>query len=202
MDSTFGRTSLAVIAVAALGLSGFSAWQGRAALNQAAEASAMAVKPHLHLEADSRPGPGLRVENIGQGPAIMGSVAFAFAKEDGSLHWMIYPDPANAPKLNFWEYLVLDGVNDGLAEGTQATAALPMIGAAIKPGVAFDLIRFPASLSEAWRARNGVAADRALQSLMICLRYTGIDGREGRMDRGGLCDRTPAETDSRYIGRS
>lgn len=196
-----GRISLAALALAALGLSGVAIWQARAALDLAARTASIEVRPYLHLEADSRPGPGLRVENLGRGPAIMQSVAFAFAKEDGSLHWMAYPDAGNAPQLSFWEFLVLEGVNEGLPAGAQATAALPMVGAAIKPGVAFDLIRFPPALPDAWRERNGMAADRALQSLMICLRFVGIDGKAGQMDRGGLCDRTPAAADSRYVGR-
>lgn len=192
----------ALFSLLALVAAGWAGWVALKTRDELRVASALSVRPALVFQADARPGAGLRLSNQGVGPAVIVSVRMALPAQDGTVTWMGYPDAANSPTLNLWEFLGLPDVNQGLPEGVAALAAPPQPGAVFPVGEGADLIRFPAgnALPEAWKAANMAAADAALAGLMLCVEYQGMDGSRYALDRGGLCARSLTDKDRRYIG--
>jgi len=201
MTSRLGLLSAALSLVAAVAAGG-ALYFAREAAAGAARNTALSVKPLLTLEADARPGAGLRLTNNGVGPAVLQGVRLALPRADGTLDWMVYPAADNGTSVNLWTFLGMADVNAGLAEGQSALAILPPPGAIWPVGNGIDLIRFPAgaTLPADWTAKNGAKAEAVLNGLLICMDYSGMDGSLYRLDRGGLCTRQMTETDHRYTG--
>lgn len=193
----------ALLALVAAGAAGASAWYARQADYAVRAAASLSVRPVLVAQVDARPGAGLRISNQGVGPAVVQSVRMAMAAADGTLDWLAYPDAANGPQMNLWDFLGLPDVNTGLPAGQQVFAQPPQPGTVFPVGDGLDLIRFPAGnvLPEDWKAKNLARGDAALQGLMLCVSYQGLDGSLYQLDRGGLCTRETGGKDRRYTGK-
>jgi hypothetical protein len=201
--SAFSARLAVLFSLVAACTAGASLWYARQAETAIRVSSALAVRPILVIQADARPGAGLRISNQGVGPAVVADVRMALPAADGSMDWLAYPDAVNGSEMNLWAFIGLPQINAGLPEGQAVTATPPQPGSIFPVGEGLDLLRFPAGnlLPEEWKAANLARAEAALQGLMVCLTYSGLDGSLYQLDRGGLCARQPEARDRRYTGK-
>ncbi len=194
------------LALAAAVLAGGAAWFARQSAQAAhaaragAERSALLLRPVLSLDAPAG-GAGMRIVNTGVSPALIRHVALALPAADGTVGWLAYPDAANGAQLDLWRFAGLRAAVGAVAPGTAPPVlSPPPAGSVLAGGAGRDLLVFPASLPQDWRAAHGPAADRVLNGLMACVSYDGLDGTGYQFDLRGLCTRAPGDADRRFTG--